>query len=98
MPAQETSSGIILPDVVQEHPVEGYVVAAGGGRVTDDGKVIELLVKVGDKVFFNKFAGSSIEIEGKPYLIMTDFEVLGIVDEEIKDDTTETTATSNGVI
>ena len=80
MEAEETTKGgIILPDTAKEKPVEGTIVAAGPGKVTDDGKKIELEVKVGDKVLYGKYSGTEITVDGEEYLIMRESDVFAIV-------------------
>ena len=76
----KTASGIIIPDTAKEKPQEGKVIAVGNGKKTDDGKVIALDVKVGDKVLFGKYAGTEIKIEGKEYMMMREDDILGIVE------------------
>ena len=75
-----TASGIIIPDSAKEKPQEGSVVAVGKGKVTEDGKILALDVKVGDKVLFGKYSGTEIKIEGKEYLMMREDDVLGVVE------------------
>ena len=75
-----TAAGIIIPDSAKEKPMQGSVVAAGKGKVTEDGKVLPLDVKVGDKVLFGKYSGTEIKIEGKEYLMMREDDVLGVVE------------------
>ena len=75
-----TASGIIIPDSAKEKPMQGYVIAVGKGKVTEDGKVLPLDVKVGDKVLFGKYSGTEIKIEGKEYLMMREDDVLGVVE------------------
>ena len=75
-----TSGGIIIPDNAKEKPMEGEVVAAGNGKILDDGKVRPLEVKTGDRVFFRKYAGTDINVEGVDYLIMREEEILAVVD------------------
>ncbi|PLY03887.1 MAG: co-chaperone GroES [Desulfuromonas sp.] len=77
----KTAGGIIIPDTVsKEKPQEGEVVAAGKGKVTAEGKVLALDVKVGDRVLFGKYAGSEIKVDGKEYLIMREDDILGVVE------------------
>ena len=71
-----TKGGIILPDTVQERPLEGEVVAAGPGRRLDNGKLLEMDLKTGDKVIYSKFAGTEITVEGEDVLIMAAGDVL----------------------
>ncbi len=75
-----TASGIIIPDSAKEKPMQGNVIAVGKGKVTEDGKVLPLDVKVGDKVLFGKYSGTEIKIEGKEYLMMREDDVLGVVE------------------
>ena len=80
MEAEETTKGgIILPDTAKEKPVEGTIVAAGPGKFTDEGKKIELEVKVGDKVLYGKYSGTEITVDGEEYLIMRESDVFAIV-------------------
>ncbi len=78
---EKTPGGIIIPDTAKEKPSRGKVVAVGSGRKTEDGKVIPLEVKVGDKILFGKYAGTEIKIEGKEYLMMREDEVFAIIEE-----------------
>ena len=74
-----TKGGIILPDTAKEKPIEGTIVAVGGGRVTDDGKTIALNVKVGDTILYGKYSGTEVKIEGDEYLIMRESDIFGII-------------------
>lgn len=76
---EKTAGGIILPDTAKEKPVEGTIVAAGPGKVADDGKVIKMEVKVGDKVLYGKYSGTEVTINGVEYLIMRESDVFGIL-------------------
>jgi chaperonin GroES len=77
---QEIKKGsIIIPDTAKEKPQEGEVVAAGNGRVLDDGTKLTLEVKEGDRVLFGKYAGNEIKIEDREYLILREDDVLAIV-------------------
>lgn len=78
---EKTAGGLFIPDTAKEKPQRGEVVAVGGGRVTEDGKVLPLEVKVGDKILFRKFAGSGSEIklQGEDFLMMTEHDVLAII-------------------
>ena len=73
-------SGIIIPDTAKEKPQEGEVIAAGKGKITDEGKVIPLDVKVGDKILFGKYSGTEVKIEDVEFLIMHQDDVLGILE------------------
>jgi chaperonin GroES len=80
MEAEETTKGgIILPDTAKEKPVEGTIVAAGPGKISDDGKKIEMEVKVGDKVLYGKYSGTEVTVDGEEYLIMRESDVFAIV-------------------
>jgi chaperonin GroES len=72
--------GIIIPDTAKEKPQEGKVIAAGNGKVGDDGKKIPLDVKAGDKILFGKYSGSEVKVEDKEYLIMREEDVLAILE------------------
>lgn len=75
---EKTAGGIIIPDSAKEKPLQGEIVAAGNGRVTEDGKVLPLEVKVGDKILFNKYAGTELKLDGSEYIMMREDDVLGI--------------------
>ena len=78
---QETvRGGIIIPDTAKEKPQEGKVIAVGNGKRTEDGKLIPLDVKVGDRILFGKYSGTDIKIEEEEYLILREEEVLGIIE------------------
>ena len=78
--AKETKrSGIIIPDSAKEKPQEGVVAACGKGKTTDEGKVIALDVKVGDKILYGKYSGSEIKLDDEEYLIMHQDDILGIL-------------------
>ncbi len=77
----KTAGGLIIPDTAKEKPQMGEIVAAGNGKKTDDGKVLPLDVKVGDKVLFGKYAGTEIKVEGKEYLMMREDDILGVVEK-----------------
>ncbi len=76
---ETTAGGIIIPDTAKEKPQEGMVVAVGSGR-REDGKVVALDVKAGDKVLFGKYSGTEIELDGEEHLIMREDDILGIVE------------------
>ena len=76
--AQTSPGGIIIPDTAKEKPQKGTVVAAGPGRTTDEGKVIELPVKVGDMVIYSKYAGTEYTENGTDYLIVRESDILAI--------------------
>jgi chaperonin GroES len=72
--------GIIIPDTAKEKPQEGEVMAVGKGKRLDDGKLVPLDVKVGDRILFGKYSGNDIKIDGEEYMIMREDEVLGVLD------------------
>ncbi len=76
----KTKGGIIIPDTAKEKPQEGKVVAVGPGKVSDDGKVIKLSVKAGDRILFGKYSGSEIKLDGSDYLIMREDDILGVLE------------------
>jgi chaperonin GroES len=76
---EKTAGGLFIPDSAKEKPQRGEIVAAGKGRITEDGKVLPLEVKVGDKVLFSKYAGTEIKFDGSEFLMMREEDVLGIV-------------------
>ncbi len=78
---QKTKGGIIIPDTAKEKPMEGEVVAVGKGRVTEEGKVVALDVKAGDRILFSKYAGNEVKIENVEYLIMREEDILGIIEK-----------------
>lgn len=77
----KTKSGIVIPDTAEkERPEQGKIVAVGEGRLTEEGKLISLAVKKGQKVLFSKYGPSEIKIEGKEYLIAKEEDILGIIE------------------
>ncbi|MEC7870881.1 MAG: co-chaperone GroES [Chloroflexota bacterium] len=74
-----SAGGIIIPDTAKEKPQKGKVVAAGSGRINDDGKTIPLSVKNGDEVVYSKYAGTEYSESGKEYLIVRESDILAIV-------------------
>jgi chaperonin GroES len=78
--AEKTAGGLFIPDSAKEKPQEGEVVAVGQGKRADDGKLIALDVKVGDRILFGKYSGSDIKMDGEEFLIMREDEVLGVIE------------------
>ncbi|MCG7337188.1 co-chaperone GroES [Sporosarcina sp. ACRSM] len=76
---EKTSSGIVLPDSAKEKPQEGKVVAAGTGRVLENGQRIELEVKEGDRIIFSKYSGTEVKYEGNEFLILRESDILAII-------------------
>ena len=78
---EKTKGGIIIPDTAKEKPLIGKVIAVGKGRLLDDGKVVPMDVKKGDKIIFGKYAGTEVKIDGEEHLILREEDVLGIVED-----------------
>ena len=77
---EQKIGGIIIPDSAKEKPQQGKVIAAGAGKVKDDGKRIALDVKAGDLILFGKYSGQEIKLDGKDYFIMKEDDVLAVID------------------
>jgi chaperonin GroES len=77
---EKTAGGIILPDTAKEKPKQGKIISVGEGKLLDDGKRAAFQVKVGDRVLFTSYAGNEVSHEGKEYLIMTEDDLLAVVD------------------
>jgi chaperonin GroES len=76
---EKTKGGIILPDTAKEKPVEGTIVAAGPGKVADNGELVKMSVKVGEKVLYGKYSGTEVTIDSEEYLIMRESDIFAIV-------------------
>jgi len=76
---ETTKGGIILPDTAKEKPIEGTIIAAGPGKVTDEGKELKMSVKAGDKILYGKYSGTEISVDGVEYLIMRESDIFGII-------------------
>ena len=76
---EKTAGGIIIPDTAKEKPSEGEIVATGPGARNEDGEILPLDVKVGDRILFGKYSGTEVKIDGEDMLIMREADVLGIV-------------------
>lgn len=77
----KTKGGIIIPDTAKEKPMEGLVIAVGRGKTTEDGNLIKLDVKAGDRILFSKYAGTEVKINGVEHLIMREDDILGIIEK-----------------
>jgi chaperonin GroES len=77
---EKTKGGLYIPDSAKEKPQQGKVMAVGKGRTNDEGKVIPLDVKAGDKILFGKYSGSEIKVDGEDLLIMREEDILGVVE------------------
>ena len=78
---QTTKSGIVLPDTAKEKPQQGEVIAAGAGRIKDDGERVAMDVKVGDRVLFAKYAGTEFKLEDEELLILGEKDILAVIAE-----------------
>ena len=76
---EKTAGGIIIPDTAKEKPQEGEVVAVGTGARDENGKIVELDVKAGDRVLFGKWSGTEVKLNGEDLLIMKESDIMGIV-------------------
>ena len=81
MEEERTSpGGIVIPDAAAEKPIKGEVIAAGNGKIQENGEIRKLDVKVGDKVLFGKYAGTEVKVDGIDHLILREDEVLGVIE------------------
>jgi chaperonin GroES len=78
---EKTKGGIIIPDSAKEKPIEGKVIAAGNGKLGEDGKVHPLDVKAGDRILFSKYAGTEVKIDGEEHLILREDDILGVIEK-----------------
>jgi chaperonin GroES len=76
---EQTKGGIVIPDTAKEKPQEGEIIAVGEGKRGDDGKLVPLSLKIGDKVLYGKYSGTEITLDGNEYLITREDDVLGII-------------------
>ena len=81
---EKTAGGIIIPDTVQEKPMEGEIIAVGPGARNEKGEVVPLDVKVGDRVLFGKWSGNEVKIDGKDLLIMKESDIMGVIEGAAK--------------
>ena len=77
---EKTAGGLFIPDSAKEKPQEGEVIAVGQGKRADDGKLMPLDVKAGDRILFGKYSGSDIKMDGEEFMIMREDEVLGVLE------------------
>lgn len=78
---EKTKSGIVLPDTAKEKPQEGTVVAVGPGRVLDNGTRVPLDVKVGDRIYYSKYSGHEVKLDGEEYLILEERNILAKIED-----------------
>ena len=76
---EKTRGGLFIPDSAKERPLEGNVIAVGAGKRTDEGALIALDVKAGDRILFGKYSGTEIKVEGVEHIILREDEVLGVI-------------------
>ena len=77
---EKTAGGIIIPDTAQEKPMEGKVIAVGAGARGEDGKVVKLDVKKGDRILYGKWSGTEGKVDGSDYLIMKESDIMGVIE------------------
>jgi len=77
---EKTASGIVLPDSAKEKPTKGKVIAVGAGKVDDKGKRHELSVRAGDVVFYGKYSGTDVEVDGDKFVILRESDILGVLE------------------
>ena len=77
---RKTASGIVIPDTAAEKPDQGEIVAVGGGKVQDDGKVRPLELKKGDRVLFGKYSGQTVKVDGEDLLVMREEDIMGVIE------------------
>lgn len=77
---EKTAGGILVPETAKEKPKEGKIISLGTGKILDDGKKREFIVKEGDKVLFESYAGTEVKADGEEYLLMKEDDVLGIIE------------------
>ncbi len=80
---EKTAGGIIIPDTAKEKPMEGEVIAAGPGARNEQGALVELDVKAGDRVLFGKWSGTEVKIDGEDLLIMKESDIMGVLDQTV---------------
>ena len=78
---EKTSCGIIIPDTAQEKPMEGEVVAVGPGTRNEQGQIVALEVKAGDKILFGKWSGTEVKLDGEELLIMKESDIMGVIEK-----------------
>ncbi len=83
-PQEKTAGGIIIPDTVQEKPMEGEVIAAGPGARNEHGALVPLDVKAGDRVLFGKWSGTEVKLDGEDFLIMKEGDLMGVIVDVLK--------------
>jgi len=77
---RKTASGIVIPDAATEKPDQGEIIAVGNGKMDDNGKLIPMSVKKGDKVLFGKYAGQTFKMDGQEYMTMREDDIIGVIE------------------
>lgn len=77
---RKTASGIVIPDAATEKPDQGEIIAVGNGKVDDNGKLIPMSVKKGDKVLFGKYAGQTFKMDGNEFMTMREDDIIGVIE------------------
>lgn len=77
---EKTKSGIVLPDSAKEKPTRGKVLAVGAGKLDDNGRPMELSVRVGDEVFYGKYSGTDVEVDSEKFVILRESDILGVLE------------------
>ena len=77
---EKTKSGIVLPDTAKEKPTKGKVVAVGPGKLNDKGKPMDIGLRAGDTVYYGKYSGTDVEVDGQKYVILRESDVLGVLE------------------
>lgn len=77
---RKSAGGIVIPDTATEKPSRGEVIAIGPGKMLDDGKVIPMAVKQGDKVLFGKYAGTEVKLDGQEVIVMREDDIMGVIE------------------
>ena len=77
---EKTKSGIYLPDAAKEKPTKGKVIAVGPGKLDDKGKAMEIGVRAGDTVYYGKYSGTDVEVDGEKYVILRETDILGVLE------------------
>ncbi len=77
---EKSAGGIIIPDTAKEKPMEGKIVAVGSGARGEDGKIVKLDVKSGDRVLYGKWSGTEVKVDGNDYLIMKESDIMGVIE------------------
>ena len=77
---RKSAGGIVIPDTAAEKPEQGEILAVGKGKKNDDGKLVALDVKVGDKVLFGKYSGQTVKVKGEELLVMREEDVMGVIE------------------